>query len=145
MKKATLLILLVCISFPVLGQDIASHQWMNRVLIVMAESKDSELLQQQIDIFNQNEVGITERKLLILLMTPLEFAFYSPKKIDWQPFSTTYDNYKLRDSEIELVLIGLDGQIKHRKYSVTPALEIFVIIDTMPMRQSELRNSNNQH
>lgn len=43
---------------------------------------------------------------------------------------------------MELILIGLDGQIKHRKYNFTSAIEIFTSIDAMPLRQSELKKNN---
>jgi len=144
-KPVNILVLLLWVIPGVSAQDISAHQWENRVLIVMAASKDSELLQKQITIFNQNEDGLKERKLAIFLMTPREFAIYNPKEIEWKPFTAPFDSDKLRDTEIELHLIGLDGQIKYKTYSLTPALEIFAIIDGMPMRQTELRNSNRQH
>jgi hypothetical protein len=143
-KSVTILMLLFLMMNSVSAQDFSVHQWENRVLLVMATSKDSKLLQQQIEIFNQNEAGLKERKLLIFLMAPNEIATYNPRAIEWSPFTAPLENYKSQDSEIELLLIGLDGQNKIRKYIVTSAIEIFVTIDGMPMRQSELRNSNKQ-
>jgi len=144
-KPFCILVILLWVTGSVTAQDFSAHQWENRVLLVMATDKDSKLLQQQIEIFNQNEAGLTERKLLIFLMAPNEIATYNSQAIEWSPYTAPLENYKLRDSEIELLLIGLDGQNKIRKYSVTSALEIFVTIDGMPMRQSELRNSKEQH
>jgi hypothetical protein len=140
-KTVSILVVLLWVMNSVTAQDISDHQWKKRVLIVMAANKDSELLHQQIAIFNQNEAGLTERKLLIYLATPQEYTLYNPKKINWKPGSGLYENYQSRDTEMELVLIGLDGGIKHRTYSLTPALEIFTVIDGMPMRQSEMRNN----
>jgi len=146
MKKSVYIFLVLLWVMPVVSaQDISAHQWENRVLIVMAANKDSELLQQQIKIFNQDAAGLTERKLLIFLMTLNEIATYNPQEIEWKPFTAPFDSDQLGDSEIEHVLFGLDGQIKYKTYSLTPALEIFAIIDGMPMRQTELRNSNRQH
>jgi hypothetical protein len=142
MKKSVyILVLLFWVMPGVTAQDINAHQWKERVLIVMAANKDSELLHQQIAIFTQNEEGLNERKLLVYLATPQEYALYNPKGIDWKSDSVLYENYQSRDTEMELVLIGLDGGIKYRTYSLTPALEIFTIIDGMPMRQSEMRNN----
>jgi hypothetical protein len=139
LKKLALFVLFLFLSIHLFSQDIASHQWQDRVLIVIANEKSNELLQKQIAIFKENNLGIEERKLKIYLATPNEYSTFNTSGLDWSPGKTLYKNYKLKDSEIELVLIGLDGQIKHRKYSLTPALEIFVIIDGMPMRQSELK------
>jgi hypothetical protein len=139
-KPVCILVVLLWVMNSVTAQDIIDHQWKERVLIVMTANKDSELLQQQIAIFTQNETGLTERKLLVYLATPHEYTLYNPKKINWKSGSVLYDNYQSRDTEMELVLIGLDGGIKHRTYSITPALEIFTVIDGMPMRRLELQH-----
>jgi len=139
-KPVCILVVLLWVMNSVTAQDISAHQWKERVLIVMAANKNSELLHQQIAIFNQNESGLKERKLVVYLTTPQEYTFYNPKKMKWKSGSVLYDNYQSRDTEMELVLIGLDGGIKHRTYTLTPALEIFTVIDGMPMRRLELQH-----
>ena len=136
------MVTLLCMIGKVTAQDLNAYKWKNRILFVMANNKDSEKLQQQIAVFNQNVAGLKERNLVIYLVTPYEFAKYNAQTIDWKKSKGFFDAYKLKDTEMELILFGMDGQIKHRKYNVTSAIEIFVIIDGMPLRQSELKNNN---
>lgn len=136
------MVTLLCMIGKVTAQDLNAYKWKNRILFVMANNKDGEKLQQQIEVFNQNVAGLKERNLVIYLITPNEIAKYNNQTLTWKKSKGLFEAYKLKDTEMELILIGLDGQIKHRKYNVTSALEIFVIIDGMPLRQSELKNNN---
>jgi len=142
-KSVSVLVILFLFKNTLSAQDINAHQWKHRLLIVLSANKNTKLLQEQIAIFNQNETGLEERKLLIYLATPREYALYHPKKMEWKPGAALYNNYQSRETEIALVLIGLDGGIKHRTYRLTPALEIFTIIDGMPMRKSEINRNQN--
>lgn len=47
-----------------------------------------------------------------------------------------------RNTDIEQLLIGLNGEYKHRWTGVVDTLLLFVTIDTMPMRQTELKQKN---
>ncbi len=143
-KPFYILVILLWVTGSVTAQDFSTHKWENRVLLVMAASKDSKLLQQQIEIFNQNESGLKERKLKIYLVTPNNYSMFNSADENRVTSNTLYNNYKSKESELELVLIGLDGGIKHRTYSLTTALEIFTVIDGMPMRQSEINKSKKE-
>jgi len=125
---------------PALAQDIASHQWENRVLIVMTTDSTGAEFKRQVEELKGNQEGLTERKLKVYLATPEAYRLLNAPETAWKPGGDLFKNYNKKASEPEVLLIGLDGQIKHRKYSFTTALELFVIIDGMPMRLSEIRN-----
>lgn len=75
------------------------------------------------------------------MATPLAYKKLSSVDENWITGSTLYNTYKSKESTLELILIGLDGGIKHRTNKLTPALEIFTVIDGMPMRRSEINNN----
>lgn len=127
--------------FPASAQEISSHLRENRVLIVMTTDTDNEQFQGQVKQLEENVPGLRERKLIVYLATPEAYKIFNSKTDNWIPDASLYKNYKRKDSTIELVLIGLDGGVKDIKYSFTPIQDIFAIIDTMPMRQSELRKN----
>lgn len=126
---------------PASAQEISSHLWENRVLIVMTPDTINTQFREQVKQFEENVSGLRERKLVVYLATPEAYKIFNSETDNWISDGFLYKDYKRKDSAIELVLIGLDGGIKHRKYSFTPVQEIFAIIDGMPMRQSELQKS----
>lgn len=129
---------------PALAQDIASHQWEDRVLFVMTTDSTGAEFKRQVQELKENQEGLTERKLKVYLVTPEAYRLLNPPETAWKPGGDLYKTNNKKGAQPEVLLIGLDGHIKHRKYSFTTARELFVIIDGMPMRQSELRNRKKQ-
>ncbi|MCR9181581.1 MAG: DUF4174 domain-containing protein [Flavobacteriaceae bacterium] len=142
-KSVCILMVLLWVLNNVSAQEISTHQWKERVLIVMATDKNSKLLQEQIAIFNKNESGLKERKLEIYIVTPNNYSMFNSADGNQVSSNRLYKSYKSKDSELELVLIGLDGGIKHRTFTLTTTQEIFAVIDGMPMRKSEMKRDQN--
>lgn len=144
MKNRILYTFLFLISFfHALGQDIRSHQWNERVLIVLTTDATSELYKKQLQVFKNTLSGIEERKLKIYLAAPSGYKVFGTDDEIWKPNNDLFSTVKQKDSELELVLIGLDGGIKHRTYTLTSAQEIFDVIDGMPIRKSEMKRKQN--
>lgn len=137
-------VLLLGIFFSAKAQNIASHQWEDRVLIVMTANPEDAEFKKQIQELNAHQQGLTERKLKVYLTTPKAYRLLNAPETSWHQGGDLYKTYNKKGAVPEVVLIGLDGQIKHHKYIFTPALELFVIIDGMPMRQSEIQNRKKQ-
>lgn len=139
--KASLLFLMIVLTttFTALAQDIKSHQWEDRVLIVMTTDSTLTEFKQQLQLFEAKKEGIQERKLLVYLATPEAYKLWNTEGASWVPGGALYQTYKDRDADLEHLLIGLDGEHKHRWTSVVDTLLLFVTIDTMPMRQTELK------
>jgi putative N-acetylmannosamine-6-phosphate epimerase len=73
-------------------------------------------------VFNIKKKGLAERDLKV---------FINPESKEMQ---------KLRnETGFEVILIGKDGGVKKRKTELMTTEELFAIIDSMPMRQSEMR------
>lgn len=52
-----------------------------------------------------------------------------------------YNAYAIDPDTFSVLLIGKDGSIKMRKDDIISTREIFQLIDSMPMRQQEMRRS----
>lgn len=75
-----------------------------------------------------------------ILPLPGAYKLWDAEDSDWIKSEVLYREYKKRDNvAMELLLIGLDGMVKHRWNRIVNARELFVTIDVMPMRQSELK------
>lgn len=121
-----------------MSQNIASHQWENRVLLVLTDGANTSTFQNQIKELQAHENGLTNRKLIVY---QIKKHSYTKGLLDeaWQNSSKTYEKYKSKNSSFEVILIGLDGGIKIRQPHLLTCEKLFEIIDVMPMRKSELK------
>ena len=140
-KTVSSIIMILLTTVATIAQNITSHQWKHRVLIVLTIDPSSDAYKAQVQQFENNLKGLKERRLLVYLVTPESYKNFSVTDDDWVTEGSLYKKYKSKDSDIELVLIGLDGGIKMRTYSLTAIENIFVTIDGMPMRKSELNRN----
>ena len=129
-----LVLLSTSISF---GQNLKQHQWEQRVLIVA--SKQSDLLERQIDSLNQNLLGLEERKLVIYQVTPMGYTV-GVQNDNFVPTARFYRDIRRTKKDFEVILIGLDGGVKLRQTELLTLEKLFTLIDGMPMRRSEIRN-----
>ena len=111
-------------------------QWKNRILILKNFQNDSLWFDKGLKEEIQN------RKLLI-------FHFSGGIKLK-SNFEEEIENAKFleklradSESKTAWVLIGLDGGVKNSGNDFPLPKEIFRLIDSMPMRQSEMKKSNN--
>jgi hypothetical protein len=51
-----------------------------------------------------------------------------------------YKQYRVKQKEFTVILIGKDGTEKYRAGKVIPLHNLFAIIDAMPMRKAEVKN-----
>ncbi|MFT6811266.1 MAG: hypothetical protein ACJA01_004514 [Saprospiraceae bacterium] len=129
------------------GQNLKRNRWENRVLLIQASDISSEKFQDQLSEFNDSQEGLEERKLLVYQIVGDKYRIYnSPKKksdegwkgVEGRSFSS------LDKGEIfKVTLIGLDGGIKLERTTILKKIALFRIIDSMPMRISEMRNNKN--
>lgn len=119
-------------------QDLSSHRWENRLLLILVDDTDHPVYQDQISELNRDIAGVEDRRLIIYTIKQNEFAT-GLKKSAWIPSGDLYTNYKQLDGEFEIILIGLDGGIKLRQAELLKTDKLFAFIDAMPMRRNELR------
>ncbi len=117
--KKNLFIFLGILFFVTVQKIVASTPqdflWKNR-LIVVEESKDIE---RQMKVFKDSIKGFNERKLIVL---------HYPKV--------------LLARKKDFALLGLDGTIKAQSNKPFTEKFLFKLIDSMPMRQSEINSQN---
>ncbi len=119
-----------------LGQDLTDFQWKNRLLLLMEPQGDHVNTREQLALFAPFEQDIEDRELIILV-------FDGEVILDKELKATTIDVSKIPHKDFQGVLLfGKDGGIKLKQpFYVTP-IRIFNLIDSMPMRQSEIRRKN---
>lgn len=109
---------------PAGDSDLSEFLWINRPIVVFADSPADPRYGQQIDLLRNGMDRLMERDVVIL--TDTDPAAASPLRI------------KLRPRGFMLVLIGKDGGVKLRKPLPWTVREITRSIDKMPSRQREI-------
>ncbi len=138
MSTQSLFLILMLTSCMGATQDLSSHRWENRVLLILVEDTDHPVYQDQISELNRDIAGVEDRKLIIYTIKPNEFTT-GLKKLTWTSSDDLYVQNKQLDGDFEIILIGLDGGIKLRQAELLKNDKLFAFIDAMPMRRNELR------
>lgn len=139
--KKKLCILLFLIMNIVNSQNLDAYKWKNRVLLVLANDIDDTIYKKQIQELKAHESGLTDRKLLVFQVLNNGYKTGFLESFTWKKSTQLYKTYKKDNASFEIVLIGLDGDIKLRKTDFLSCEALFGVIDVMPMRQSELEHN----
>ncbi|GAA4106000.1 hypothetical protein GCM10022393_00150 [Aquimarina addita] len=139
------ILLLISVSFiisdSIYAQDIASHQWKNRVVLVISDAGDHPIAKKEMSEFNTYADEMNDRKLIVYQITPSQYKI-GVENATWKKSQTLFEKFKSLEGAFEIILIGLDGGIKLRKSEFISSNDLFKTIDVMPMRRSEIRQKD---
>ena len=113
------------------GQDMESYLWKNRVVLIFGDKSYGYQEKKQLRAFTSFTKEIEERDMIIL----------APKKNERRAL---LEKFRLNDSFSGLILVGKDGGIKLNQSLVVEPKTVFDLIDSMPMRKSEMRKKQNR-
>lgn len=139
MKTPVLFLVLFMISMVVFAQDLEKHLWKERLLLVFSMDKNSEKLQEQLSFLSNEKKILAERKVKIYSFT--SELFRSNFDETWIVSDQLFKKYVGVSSGFQIVLIGLDGEVKLKQYKISSIKKLLKIIDGMPMRKRELRKN----
>ncbi len=107
------------------GFELSRYLWKNRIILTFAEDEDqSDLIRLKAEM-KENDCEILNRDLL-------HFHFSNDHKIG--NLTTT------NDKSFRILLIGKDGGIKYESNRSVFLIQLFELIDSMPMRQDEMQH-----
>ena len=143
--KTLLLLMVVTMATQAGGQDkirLKDYQWKNRLILVFSpSSEDTGYKALENDIAVQAE-EIIDRDILVFHI--LETGEIKLGKSSLQTGAGDYlrRNFSISPGAFTVLLIGKDGGVKLRSEGRVELDEIFSLIDTMPMRQREMREKS---
>ncbi|MEO6803277.1 MAG: DUF4174 domain-containing protein [Granulicella sp.] len=118
----------------------------NRVLIVFAADSASPLFRRQLDLLEPHNVDMADRDLVLIPVVATwrhaDRHRRSRTAIFTSPAEQAYlrERFKVRHANFTVILIGKDGGEKLRSRSVLPYERLASTIDSMPMRQQEMKS-----
>lgn len=122
------------------AQDLSKHQWKDRLVLIITE-EENEKFERQLTELQKHQHGLKERKLLIYQILPEKYTTGFEEEEDWKNSSELFQKYKAEKSGFRIILIGLDGGEKLDQTEILSIEKLFNTIDSMPMRQAEMRKN----
>jgi outer membrane receptor for Fe3+-dicitrate len=115
--------------------SLTQFHWVNRVLILNG-SADSAAFEQQVAVLKSRSNDLAERDMVVLHVSDDEVRtiYGAAQKVDADALKS---QAQLSGSGFQVVLVGKDGGVKLRSNTAISDVELFDIIDRMPMRQAE--------
>ena len=107
------------------GFELSRYLWKNRIILTFAEDEHHPDLIKLKAEMKKNDCEILNRDLL-------HFHFSNDHKIG--NITTT------NDQSFRILLIGKDGGIKYESNRSVFLIQLFELIDSMPMRQNEMQH-----
>jgi hypothetical protein len=122
------------------SQQLEKHQWKNRVLLIISDNETSDNYENQILKLEAAQDGLIERKVLVYNILPNKYKV-SNSSNNWIASSVLFNTFMDTNDGFTVILIGLDGTVKLKKEGVLATKTLFDLIDSMPMRQAEMRKN----
>lgn len=125
-------------SLPVLGADLTSYRWKNRLLLVFSPTESDPGFAAFDPNVSRELAAVKDRDLIVFRVFEK-----GPSRVDEHPLSSEDAQNLRRHFEVgpgrfTVILIGKDGGVKMVREHRAELQEIFDLIDSMPMRQREM-------
>jgi len=104
-------------------------RWKNRVVLLFADGAENLSLKAQQKFIKKDKLGYEDRELVVI-----------SDIIGDKNRSDLRSKFNISEKGFTFILIGKDGGEKLRRNTVVQSIDLFDLIDSMPMRQSEMRN-----
>ena len=119
------------------ANSLAGYRWQNRVVVMMAPHEDRKGAEQH-QILSAAGDGLLDRDLVVVSITDGLVAIDGVVSQHWN-VEQLVQALDLPRQEFSIVLIGKDGGVKLRSGEPVDVETLFALIDSMPMRQREMR------
>lgn len=141
----TVSFILFCLSMnTIYTQNLKSHQWENRLLLIITDDINNNIYKNQIKELEHHLDELKERKLIVYHFKKDGYKIGLIENSGWQESRSLYKTYKKTNTPFKIFLIGLDGGTKLKQNKLLLCKDLFSVIDVMPMRKSEINNIKNK-
>lgn len=123
------------------ADTLESLKWEKRPILLFAKSRSFAQLGKQLDLLRDYRPDLQERDIVVLSTTGNQetSAAIGYVSIDRGTARLLRRRFEPDMKGLTVILIGKDGGEKGRWTSVVEPQEIFDLIDSMPMREQEVK------
>ena len=122
--------------------DLTQFQWKNRLLFLFAPDRSNPLFDKMQSEIAKQPYEVEDRDMVIF-----EILEQGPSRMDTAPLDRQTANsirahFDVPKGLFTLILVGKDGGVKLKRNDQVNLSDVFGRIDSMPMRQNEMRKKN---
>ena len=119
--------------------DLSEYLWKNRLLVIFSPSDSyKDYADKKQDLLKQ-KAEVEDRDLVIFTIFAEGESHIDESPVGDAAAESLRKRFDIKSGQFAVILIGKDGGEKLREESYKPLEEIFSLIDSMPMRQAEMR------
>jgi len=121
------------------SQPLKRYSWKNRPLIIFAAHENSQELLRQRRIIRSHIAGFHERDMVVIEIA----GSHVRSRLGERPSVSAEilrSYYGVGKQQFRVILVGKDGGNQLQSTSAIHASRLFRLIDSMPMRQQEMRD-----
>jgi hypothetical protein len=126
----------------ILSMDLAQFQWKNRLLFIFAQDVSHPLFKGLQSQIAAQKAEVEERDLIVFEVPAQGPARMNTNPLDQQEADSIRSQFAVPSNAFSLILVGKDGGIKLKRSDQVDLSEVFGLIDSMPMRQREMRQKS---
>jgi hypothetical protein len=119
--------------------DLREYQWKNRLLMVFAPSAQDARYQKLAEELESQMHQVIDRDLLVFHVFDIGQSRVNQTGISEPAVKGLQKHFSITSRQFTVVLVGKDGGEKLRRESAVDLDGVFSLIDSMPMRQREIR------
>ncbi|MEP2278438.1 DUF4174 domain-containing protein [Maribacter sp.] len=129
------LIFILMQSINVEAQNLSDFKWKNRIVVLYENENNFTEVKSALEIIENNTTEISERAIRVFIYKNTVLYTTDGKATDIEKPGTLPKSYN------GYVLIGKDGGIKSKSPYPFKIKQLFDLIDSMPMRRSEMKSN----
>ena len=122
--------------------DLSQFKWKNRLLLLFAPGRNHPFFDNLHLTIMKRKGEVEDRDLVVFEIFESGPSNVNSKELDSQTVRSLRKKFNVQKGEFVVILIGKDGGIKLNRREQTAIEDIFGLIDSMPMRQQEMREKS---
>jgi hypothetical protein len=119
--------------------SMATFRWQKRPFLLFAENDQDARLRQQLSAVEASRDGFDERDMVLIVVLENGPARAGDRALTVDDAERLRTSYGIERGGFAFRLVGKDGGLKRQGREVIPLDTIYAQIDSMPMRQEEMR------
>lgn len=124
------------------GADLSAYRWTHRLLFIFAASTADANYGVLNERITQAAMEIEDRDMIIFRIFEKSPSWVASKPLSQNKVTSLRRRFGIDSDPFSVVLVGKDGGVKMSKQGDVDLQSIFNLIDSMPMRQQEMRKNS---
>jgi hypothetical protein len=119
--------------------DLGEYKWKSRLLLIFSPSESHpDYMAQKIELEEQM-AEVEDRDLIVFTVLEEGESLIGGSSVGDTAAESLRNQFGIESGQHTVILMGKDGGEKLRSTGHVPMEDIFSLIDSMPMRQTEMR------